>query len=143
MNQPDNKSQGVRPSHLHDQEYQTFLLWKSAHINNEWKFLAWIRTSLGLLTLGFIVERFGLFLYSTMSGKATSAAELPSFFNIITISFFVLGGIMLGVATFEFFQDRKRINHETEESTITLDILIICTLIFLAVVSIAFISFYY
>lgn len=143
MNKTDDKGQGVRPSYLYDQEYQTFLLWKSARINNERKFLAWIRTSLGLLTLGFIVERFGLFIYSTISGNPKTTTQLPSFFNIITIAFFVLGGIMLGVATFEFFQDRKRINHETEESTITLDILIICTLIFLAVVSIAFISFYY
>ena len=142
MDQPEDKSQDLKYPHPGDQEYQTYLIWKSAHISNERKFLAWIRTSLGLLTLGFIVERFGLLLYSNINGTAQGHAHLPSYFSVITVSFFVLGGIMLGVATIEFFRDRKRINHEIEESTFTLDILIFCTLIFLAIVSVAFISFY-
>ena len=32
------------------------------HMANERTFLAWIRTSLGIIAFGFVIERFGLFI---------------------------------------------------------------------------------
>ena len=120
---------------LPEMDYRTYLIWKSDHINNERKFLAWIRTSLALITLGFIVQRFDLFLLSSMSEAMDKAPELPAYVRIIPVFFFGLGGIMLAVATMEFFKDRRRINRRLPESTLQLDILILCTLAFLIFVT--------
>jgi len=121
-------------------DYSTYLMWKNNHINNERKLLAWIRTSIGLLTLGFIIERIEFFLQST--GQNTrfmdSLPELPPYFHLVAIAFFALGGIIIGIATWEFFLDRKRINRITKESNFRLDVLITVTLILLILVAVIF-----
>jgi putative membrane protein len=35
---------------------------RRVHMANERTFLAWIRTSIGIMAFGFVVERFALFL---------------------------------------------------------------------------------
>ncbi|HEY5336691.1 MAG TPA: DUF202 domain-containing protein [Rhizomicrobium sp.] len=46
------------------------------HAANERTFLAWVRTSVALIGLGFLVERFDLFVAST--APASSAAKAAS-----------------------------------------------------------------
>lgn len=43
------------------------------HLANERTFLAWIRTALGLIGLGFVVARMGLFLRQMVLGLAPEA----------------------------------------------------------------------
>ena len=123
---------------LHEMDYQTYLIWKSDHINNERKYLAWIRTSLALITLGFVVQRFDLFLHAGIAAAAGDIPRFPDYVRIIPVVFFALGGIMLTVSTLEFFKDRRRINQRLPESTLQIDILILCTLVFLITVTVVF-----
>jgi hypothetical protein len=48
---------------------------KRTRLSNERTFLSWVRTSLALITLGFVVQRFDLFLAS--AGFAGEAVQLP------------------------------------------------------------------
>lgn len=45
------------------------------HLANERTFLAWIRTSIGIMAFGFVVEKFSLFLkqIASLLGKASES----------------------------------------------------------------------
>jgi len=82
------------------------------HLANQRTFLAWIRTGLATITIGFVVERFGLLLREL--GVKTGLAELipvhySSFFGV---SLTILGVVMMVVALFEFLQIRSSIDSE-------------------------------
>ena len=82
------------------------------HLANQRTFLAWIRTGLATITIGFVVERFGLLLREL--GVKTGLAELipvhySSFFGV---SLTILGVVMMVVALIEFLQIRSSIDSE-------------------------------
>lgn len=62
----------------------------SEYLANERTFLAWIRTSVAVISLGFLVDRFGLFL------RQLAAAEGASRHTPVFSSFF-LGDFMMGL----------------------------------------------
>jgi len=138
----NEKAQSHRKKESELQEmhnYSTYLVWKNGHINNERKYLAWIRTSIGLFTLGFIVERIELFLRDLGAGEDQfHFNNLPLSHKIIPIVFFALGGIIIIIATWEFFLDRHRLNEMEQESTLRLDVLVVSTLILLVIVAVLF-----
>src|SRR5947199_1695167 len=47
------------------------------HLANERTFLAWMRTALGLIGLGFVLARMGLFLRQLAISASTGAEGLP------------------------------------------------------------------
>ena len=65
--------------------------------------LAWIRTGLAVVGLGFIVARFGLFLRMVAQGGAAASPHPSS--TILGVLFVLLGsaGIALGVVQFVRF----------------------------------------
>ncbi len=67
-----------------------------------------------------------------------SLPDLPPYFHLVAIAFFALGGITIGIATWEFFLDRKRINRIAKESNLRLDVLISVTLVLLILVAVIF-----
>jgi len=52
---------------------------RQVHMANERTFLAWIRTSIGIMAFGFVVEKFTLFMkqMSVILGKSTKEYALP------------------------------------------------------------------
>ena len=106
MQDPEEYTHEEMPGREELEDYQTYLIWKNDHINNERKLLSWIRTSIALITLGFIVERLELFLQNSASSNNGMPA-LPPHFHLVTIAFFALGGIMIVIASREFFLDRQ------------------------------------
>ncbi|MDQ2870904.1 MAG: DUF202 domain-containing protein [Acidobacteriota bacterium] len=63
----------------------------SEYLANERTFLAWIRTSVAMMSLGFVVDRFGLFLREL--GSRTGAAHVrlsPA------VSSFLVGDLLMG-----------------------------------------------
>lgn len=119
-----------------EDDYDRFLAWKSAHLHNERKFLSWIRTSIALITLGFIVERFSLYLATISAYPADGGMKEPDYITLLGLAFFFLGALIILVATWEFFADRRRINGKRSESTLILDVLILAVLVFLMAVSV-------
>ncbi|MCF7805084.1 MAG: DUF202 domain-containing protein [Candidatus Marinimicrobia bacterium] len=140
MSEQPPDTQGEKQSQIKStHDYQTYLIWKTGHINNERKYLAWIRASIGLFTLGFIVERIELFLKNSAAREvADHFTDLPFSNMVIPLVFFALGGLIIIIATLEFFVDRRRLNEMEEESTRRLDVLIVSTLILLVVVAVLF-----
>lgn len=111
---------------------------KRSQLSNERTFLAWVRTSLALITLGFFVQRFEAFLAST--GFVKESARLSSMVVWVPILFFVLGGIIMISGTVEYFRVRREILREKEKKDSRIrDAMVVLTLVFLLAVSVIFV----
>jgi uncharacterized membrane protein YidH (DUF202 family) len=101
----------------------------SDHMANERTFLAWIRTSIGIMAFGFVVEKFAFFIkhISLFLGKsvvhepATSSVGYSSIFGIVLVAF----GALMGVLAFiRYKKVEKEIDEDTYRPSLLLDILI-------------------
>ncbi len=104
-----------------------------SQLSNERNFLNWVRTSLAFITLGFVVQRFDLLL----NGGKGAVAGVPAFVTTwVPILFFVLGGVIVALGTWEFFRVRREIEGGTwvGGNTLIRDALIVTTLVFLLIV---------
>lgn len=65
-------------------------------------FLAWVRSGITLIALGFVVAKFGLFvtLMSNASAEAAGPVLNTAYSNIIGIALVILGVIIVAVAQF-------------------------------------------
>ena len=111
---------------------------RRVHMANERTFLAWIRTSIGIMAFGFVVEKFALFLkqISYFLGKEGPVPPpgYSSFFGI----FLVVLGTLMGVLSFiRYKKVERQIDEDTYRSSLLLDILLALSVlsmgIFLAV----------
>ena len=107
----------------------------SDHLANERTFLAWIRTSIGIMAFGFVVVKFSLFIkqISLLLGKETVVRQhgYSSFIGILLVC--------VGAATSVFSYSRyaatkKQLNSNTFKSS-SLLIIILTLLIFLISIS--------
>jgi putative membrane protein len=106
-------------------------------LTNERNFLAWVRTSLALITLGFVVQRFDLILEQANPAVATQVS--PALLTWVPLIFFLLGGVIVALGTLEFLRVRKEIAQEVRTSqTWIRDSLIVTLLIFILVVTLIF-----
>ena len=104
------------------------------HMANERTFLAWIRTSIGIMAFGFVVEKFALFVkkISYIFGKAvvpeSSSASLgySSIFGIVLV---VLGAAMGVLAFIRYKKVEKEIEEDTYRPSLILDILLTMVII--------------
>lgn len=76
------------------------------HQANERTFLAWLRTSLALITFGFAIARFSLFLRQLQAAFGQQSDVAHPFFNSETlgISLVVVGVITIGLAAWRYNQ---------------------------------------
>jgi len=99
-------------------------------LSNERNLLNWIRTSVALITLGFVVERFHLLLGA--AGMPNSAASSDLVRTWVPLVLFLLGGVVIALGTWEFFRVRKEILGGIWTSSMLLrDALIVTVLVFL------------
>jgi putative membrane protein len=105
---------------------------------NERTFLAWIRTSIAVIALGFVIERFNLFLLALAAG-AGDRTELPAFHRLPSqtsrwggVALVACGVAMIVVATIRFRQTARLLedqeNHRpraTESSLFALYVLVL------------------
>jgi putative membrane protein len=85
----------------------------SDHLANERTFLAWIRTSIGIMAFGFVVVRFSLFVkqLTTILDKDKSASSMPApehghsaFIGIVLVA----SGLLITLFAFFRFQKTQR-----------------------------------
>jgi len=97
------------------------------HMANERTFLAWIRTSIGLMAFGFVVEKFAffmkklsLFLGKSIADESTaSSLGYSSIFGIALVAF----GTFMGVLAFVRYKKVEReIDEDTYRPSLLLDI---------------------
>lgn len=66
---------------------------------NERTFLAWIRTALTIIGLGFVVAKFGLFLRVIATGSSGGSSPLS---EIIGVTLVLAGSLLVGIAWVRF-----------------------------------------
>jgi len=76
--------------------------------------LAWLRTGLAVVGLGFLVARFGLFLKVLRSAEATEASSNIS--TWIGVGFVLLGTLMMGSAGWQHIRFCRRLLPEQKPS---------------------------
>jgi putative membrane protein len=62
--------------------------------------LAWNRTSLALMAFGFVIERFGLFVYMILPQRGEALQRGPSFW--IGLAFMLLGALTAALAIVQY-----------------------------------------
>ena len=85
---------------------------RRVHMANERTFLAWVRTSIGIMAFGFVVERFSLFvrqvsyLLGKQPGMELHALPLVAGYSVTGIlGIFLVGtGTLLGLLAFFHYQ---------------------------------------
>ncbi len=101
---------------------------------NERTFLAWIRTSIGIMAFGFVVEKFALFVRQLylMIGKGANAPSsgYSTIFGAALVGF----GAIIGVLAFVRYKKvEKQIDSDTYHPSSLLDIMVTLTLLAIAV----------
>lgn len=105
---------------------------RRVHMANERTFLAWIRTSIGIMAFGFVVEKFALFLkqlfyYSERLGLPPEKRILhpPSGYSSAFGVFLVgLGTLMGALAFIRYKLVEKQIDEDTYRPSMLLNILL-------------------
>ncbi|CCO22637.1 YidH family protein [Maridesulfovibrio hydrothermalis] len=72
---------------------------------NERTFLAWCRTSLGLLGFGFLIEKVGLYMKKFLTDVPVSVIEDMTWLSLFTLSSGMV--ILVGAAVRFFYFERK------------------------------------
>ncbi len=88
------------------------------HLANERTFLAWIRTSIALMGLGFVIVKFGLFLKEVAFMLEDLNISISEGFSSVVGTGMVALGVLL--AFFAYFQYKKvetQINRQTYKSS--------------------------
>jgi len=103
---------------------------------NERTFLAWIRTSIGIIAFGFVVEKFALFMkqMSILLGKSTIENTIPpshGYSAMIGIFLVGMGTLLVLFAFVRYKNVEKQIDSDTFRPSSILDILL--TILVLAV----------
>lgn len=83
-------------------------------LSNERKYQGWLRVSVGMATLGFVVERLELFLHSwdrSGTGRGMSGPEHPALL-LTPLAVYGLAALTIGIATWDFLAERRRLQAE-------------------------------
>lgn len=98
---------------------------RRVHMANERTFLAWIRTSIGIMAFGFVVEKFGLFL-KQMAYFFRTEVSIPSkgYSSIFGIFLVGLGALMGLLAFIRYKKIERQIDEDTYRPSLLLDILL-------------------
>jgi putative membrane protein len=81
------------------------------HLANERTFLAWIRTSIGIMGFGFVVVKFSLFTREiSVALGATRKMPQPGYSHLIGIMLVALGGLIIVFSYFRYLATQKQID---------------------------------
>ena len=108
------------------------------HMANERTFLAWTRTSIGIMAFGFVVEKFSLFLkqitfllgkYNPTEQALSPPSPQPGYSAIFGIVLVALGALIALLAFFKYKKVEMQINKNTFKPTSLLDAMLTLTIV--------------
>lgn len=79
------------------------------HLANERTLLAWVRTAIALMGLGFVVARFGLFLRELSAQSLGGSQGEISASGLIGMALVAAGVLAVVLSTVRFFRARSQI----------------------------------
>jgi putative membrane protein len=90
----------------------------SEHLANERTFLAWVRTSIAIMSLGFVVAKFGLWLRELASRLAPrTPAHGSGFSGPVGMGMIAFGGALALLAAWRF----HTVNRQIERGRVSVD----------------------
>lgn len=113
----------------------------SEYLANERTFLAWIRTSIAIISLGFVVAKFSLWLHQLGTQlqpqlPASTGASMP-----IGITMMALGGMLAILAAWRYHTVNRAIENGVVRADRGLVVLITAVVAFLCVAMIVYMLF--
>lgn len=105
---------------------------------NERTFLAWVRTSIGIMAFGFVVERFGLFLKQityvlgqagALGFPAEQKPPQPGYSAFFGIALVALGALMGLLAFVRYKKVERQIDEDTYRPSVLLDLLLTLSIV--------------
>ena len=76
------------------------------HMANERTYLAWVRTGISIIALGFVVSKFGIIIRELVPGSPPSSSHLSTVVGVFLV---LAGGFMQIMALRSFTRNRKNI----------------------------------
>ncbi len=102
---------------------------RKTHLANERTFLAWTRTAVAIMSFGFVIEKFSLFLWVNVNDKRYAGAFSLVMSNLLGIVFMGLGAFVGLLSIIRFIRVERDIEMDRFRPSIVIDLL--CGLIFL------------
>lgn len=105
---------------------------RRVHMANERTFLAWIRTSIGVMAFGFVVEKFALFIRQMTWFLMKNSPEEsipppvqagPGVSSVLGVLLIGLGAAMAFLAFIRYKKVEKQIDQDTYQPSLILDLL--------------------
>lgn len=108
------------------------------YLANERTFLAWVRTGIAVITLGFVISKFGLWLeemslISPQFSNIRTGSSIP-----IGIGMMLFGGLLVVLAAWRYHVINRQIEHGEVKADRGLIILITVLVIVLSLVTAAY-----
>lgn len=112
------------------------------HLANERTFLAWIRTSIGIMAFGFVVEKFALFLRQVsllissadLSVSTLKTSSLQGYSSILGALLVGFGVVICLLAFIQFINVRKQIEKDVYHPSIWLNALLTLSVTFVGII---------
>jgi len=107
---------------------------------NERTFLSWIRTSIGIMAFGFVVEKFAVFIrevsfFVEKSGLPATRGPAPShgYSSILGVMLIGLGAFMGILAFIRYKKIEKQIDDDTYHPSLILDMLLAISILVIGI----------
>jgi putative membrane protein len=112
-----------------EDDKSAIVAYRQVHMANERTFLAWIRTSIGIMAFGFVVEKFAFFInnLSYLLSKSTIPETTPpssEYSKIIGIILVAMGALMGVLSFIRYKKVEREIDEDTFRPSLILDILV-------------------
>lgn len=111
----------------------------SEHLANERTFLAWIRTSIGIMAFGFVVVKFSFFIkqLSYLLGKNKS---IPGYGNssLIGILLVAVGTVVLLFSFIRYKKTEKQLTNECYQSSPIMILLLTIVIVIISILLIVY-----
>lgn len=118
------------------------------HMANERTFLAWIRTSIGIMAFGFVVEKFAIFIKQVTFFLEQSSSPMPSvakhslqgyssIFGVLLVGL----GALIGLLSFLKYKNvEKQIERATYKPAVLLNLILTLSVLLIGTFLVVYLS---